>query len=199
MTELRKDPKVIASAQKRLVRGESVLWAARQRGVGKRGLSVFAATALGNVAMLGVATLTISPNLTTFFGFAALWLTVSSPFLAHWILEMVSRRFLVTDRRVLYVSAIWPFRWSYWNHSELDVHWVRFGTGRNVIHFQPFMRGLPDWIAQPSIYPAYVENIPDIETVRETILAQITRNPEPVEEADPRKVPRPSMPGTRTG
>jgi hypothetical protein len=199
MAELRKDPKVIASAQKRLVPGERILWAARQRGIGKRGLAVFAAVALWTIALSGLATLISSPSLTSFLGFMAFWFTMSSPFLGYWTLQTMSRRFLVTDRRVLFVSGVWPFRWAYWNHSELDVHWLRFGTGRNVIHFKPFMRGLPDRVSQPSSYPNYAESIPDIEAVRETILAQIALNPEPVEEADPRKRPRPPVHGTRTG
>jgi len=120
-------------------------------------------------------------------------------------MEMLSRRFVATDRRVLFISGAWPFRWSYWNYSEMDVHWVRFGKGRNIIHLLPFSGGMPRWVARGAVYPNYVENVPEIESVRELILEQIARRPDPVEEPvksrKPRgpSGPRPRIHGTRTG
>ena len=192
MTELRKDPKVIASAQKRLVPGERVLWAAKQPGLGRRGLMAVATVALWLLAVWGLFSLTSGG------GVMILWLAMTSPFLLWWAARMLRRYFLATDRRVIFISPVWPTRWSYWNYSEMDVHWVRHGMRRNVIDFKPFARGRPMGKRTWEVYPTDIEGVPDIEILREIILAQIANNPIPVDE-EHRKGPRPSMPGTRTG
>jgi hypothetical protein len=196
MVELRKDPKVIATARKHLVPGECVLWAARHPFRGRRSLLHFAALPLGLLAVAGIMSLIVSGNFSGYLWFLAFIAIISSPSLVFGTLEMIFRQFLVTDRRVIFVSAFWPFRWSYWNHSELDAHWIRHGKDRNVIHLKPFVRGVPSFYWRHAVYPNHIENIPDIEAVREAILVQIANNPTPIET---RSSPRPSMPGTRTG
>jgi hypothetical protein len=192
MAEVKKDPKVIASARKHLVLGERVLWAARQRGVGKRGFVAMTAVPIFFLSLWGMCAAMGFPNSIIYF------LVVVSPGLLWWAAQNFSSCFLVTDRRVIYISATWPFRSYYWNHSELDAHWIRLGQGRNVIHFKPFVRGGLNGRYTFEIYPNYVENVPDIESVREIILTQIASRPTIVDEAGRAKGPRPSMPGTRT-
>lgn len=160
---------------------------------------VFAAHGLWMLGIWSITTLMGAPS------FILGWLVLSSPFYLFWTVEMLSRRFIATNRRVLFISGAWPFRSSYWNYSELDVHWLRFGKGRNIINLLPFTRGVPNWGTRGAVYPNYIENVPDIEAVRELILEQIARKPEPVEEPvksrKPRgpRGPRPRIHGTRTG
>ena len=193
---MEKDPRTIHLARRYLVPGETVLWAALQRGLGRRGLFVVGAVAFYFVAIWAITSLMGGPSL------ILLWLVPASPFLLWWMVEMVSRRFIATDRRVLFVSAVWPFRWSYWNYSEMDEHWVRFGKGRSIIHFRPFSRGTPGWVYNWAVYPTYVENVHDIESVRDLILAHIAQKPAPVEEEgnkNRKRRPQPPIHGTRTG
>jgi len=199
MVDLRKDPRVIASAHKHLLPGEHVLWAARHPAIGKRSLLQAAIIMLSLLVIVGIMTLIASGDFKAYPAIAVFILVFFSPQLTLRTLEMMSRQFLVTDRRVIFVSAFWPFRSSYCNHAELDVHWISFGKGRNVIHLKPFARGIPAFYWRHAVYPDHIENIPDIEAVRETILAQIARNPAPVEEkARLSRSRRPSVPGTRT-
>lgn len=198
MAELSKDPKTIAAARRHLLPDETVLWAARQRGVGRRGVMVFAANGCFALAVWGITALMGTP------GFIVPWLVLASPFYLFWTMEMLSRRFIATDRRVVFISGAWPFRWSYWNYAELDVNWVRFGKGRSIIHLLPFPRGIPRWVSNGAVYPNYVENVRDIEPLRELILAHIARSPEPVAEPAKfrklrKKGPRHPVHGTRTG
>jgi hypothetical protein len=196
MAELKKDPKVIASARKHLVTGERVLWAARHPVIGRRSLLHFSAQISALFTVAGIMALFASGSFNGYLRFLAFIAIIWSPHLVFGTLEMIFRQFLVTDRRVIFVSAFWPFRSSYWNHSELDAHWIRHGKDRNVIHLKPFVRGVPSFTWRHAVYPNHIENIPDIEAVRETILAQIAISPAPVET---RSSPRPPMPGTRTG
>lgn len=195
MAELRKDPKVIASAQKRLVPGERVLWAARQPPFDRKIPEHLAWSVL---FVLGMAVLMS-------LGFAGPWsfpgafmlgLVIFVPHLTFWTLEMMSRQFLVTDRRVIFISAFWPFRWSYWNHSELDVDQVRFSSNRKAIHLGPRPRGIPLMKWNHAVYPHHIEHVSDMEAVRETILKQIALSPPPVAAMDKKRWP---VHGTRTG
>jgi hypothetical protein len=197
MAELKKDPKVIASAQKRLVPGERVLWAARQPPFDRKIPEHLAWTVLFMIGMAGLMSLVVTGHVRSFPGTFMLILIVFVPHLTFWTLEMMSRQFLVTDRRVIFISAFWPFRWSYWNHLELDVEKVRLDRNRKVIHLGPRPRGIPPLNWKHAVYPHHVENVPDIEAVRETILKQIALSPPPVAgERDRKRWP---MPGTRTG
>lgn len=198
MAELKQDPKVIASARKHLVAGERVLWAAWHPLIGRRSLLHFSALISGPFIFAGIMALFVSGSFNGYPMFVAFIAIVLSPHLVFGTLEMIFRQFLVTDRRVIFVSAFWPFRWSYWNHSELDAHWIRHGKDRNVIHLKPFARCVPSFNWHHTVYPDHIENIADIEAVRETILAQIANSPAPIVE-EHLKGPRPSMPGTWTG
>ena len=195
MQELEQDPKVISAAHGLLVPGETVLWASAQRGLGLRAMLAVGAVFL---AYLVVSALLAKGNL-----IATLWVfAIFSFFLISWLREMFARSFVATDRRVIFLSRIKPFRSSYWNYSELDVHWIRFGKGRNIIHLLALKRGLPNWVPRGAVYPNYVENVPGIESVREFILQQIAHKPAPVEEpAKLRKArgPSPRIHGTRSG
>lgn len=197
MVELRKDPKVIAAAHKRLVHGERVLWAARQPPLDWRIVSGLAKMLLGLLASSAIIIFVVTQDLKFYPGFALLSLIVFSPHIVLWTLEMMSRQFLVTDRRVIFVSAFWPFRWCYWNHSELDAGWIHLGRGHNVIHFGRHPHGIPRLKWNHAVYAHHVENVAGIETVRETILAQIALNPPPAQGGKDRK--NPPVPGTRTG
>ncbi len=58
---------------------------------------------------------------------------------------------------------------------------------------------MPRWLYNYAVYPAYVENIRDTEAVRDMILNQVARKPEPVAEIGKTKRQRHKIYGTRTG
>lgn len=180
MEDLEKDPRAIKAASAYLVRGESVLWAARQYGLGRRGITVVFAHAL---FWLVVWTLTLIMALPSAIFF---YLALASPFYFWWLVEMLSRQFVATDRRVLFISSAWPFRCAYWNFAEMNEPLVRLGKDRGIIHLGHFMirsRGIPIFVYNLAVYPTYLENVREIEHVRSLILSQIARGPAPIEEA----------------
>ncbi len=140
-------------------------------------------------------------------GLLLMWLILSSPFLAWWLLEMLTKSFVATDRRVIFRSRVWPHRWSYWNYAELNEHLVRVGSPKRIIHLSLFMmgaRGEPSWQYNWAVYPTYIENVPDVEAVRELILEKIRNKPAPVDDSGkpPAQEPQRTYPpvyGTRTG
>lgn len=195
MQEPQKDPKVIRAGRHRLVAGETVLWACAQRGLGRRGLVVLGAVALAYLAMW--AALAKGSLIGVLILFA-----ISSPFLLWWLAEMMARSFIATDRRVIFISRIWPHRWSYWNYAEMNAPLVQVGKGKRIIHLQQFVlaaHGEPTWVSRGAVYPGYIERVPDIESVRELILAHIARMPAPIAEPKKSTDQRPRIFGTRTG
>ncbi len=200
MQELQKDPKVIRAARAHLVPGETILWACAQHVLGRRGLLVLGATLTWYFAIWTAMVLMAGGPL----GALVFPMSLTAPFLFWWLVEMMARAFIATDRRVIFISRVWPFRWSYWNYAEMNEHLVRVGLDRNIIHFDQFNmhgRGVPNWVYNLSVYPTYVENVHDIESVRDLILAGIAQKPAPVEDAGKpsENGPRPTVHGTRTG
>lgn len=195
MQELAHNPKSMNAVRSVLAPRETVLWADRQRGPGKREAKILV---IGCVIVTSIlaAILIFAPA--AIFIFALLW----GPSICWAILRLHARHFAITDRRVIFVSAIWPRISGAWEHHDLNPHLVRHAEGRAIIHLTQShlffeMRPLGFWSQWYSrVIPTYIENVPNIETVRQLLLREIATAspPEPVARRPSRVVH-----GTMTG
>lgn len=169
MAELKKDPKVVRAILPRLAPGETVLWASAQHGLGRRGVVVLGSALAGNFAICAIMVLFARAP----FEAIVYPLSFSAPFLGWWVVEMMARSFIATDRRIIFLSRVWPRRRSYWNYADLNVPLVEVGRNKKIIHLSHFIiRGHdePAWVYNLAVYPTYIEQVPDIEAVRSLIL-----------------------------
>lgn len=186
MVELERDPKSIAAFRGRLAPREVVLWADSQRGPGKRELKWLVPVGIVVTTVVAIVA-ALAPAATVLI--AILW----GPSIGWTILRLRSRHFAVTDKRVLFVSSVWPRISGAWALHELNPHLVRHGEGRSIIHLSQahFPMGLMPLGFWSDLHareiPTYIENVPNIEAVRQLILRTIATAP-PLEPADRKSV-----------
>ena len=194
------DPKTDPEAEKDvapvLKRDERLIWAGRRRKPGymtRVGTYIWSAVyvalnvaviingSIGGVLLLGIMFL---PGL--FFGDLSMWFVTYG----------------ITDKRFYIVCRLWPRRWETFNLVDWDTNWIRFGAGKNRIRLAYYGRTYRYGWKMPDRrrYHGDIENIADLEAVRELLLKQIGSSERPDEETMIKKKPcKPVVSGTMTG
>lgn len=109
----------------------------------------------------------------------------------------------ITDKRFYIVCRLPPRSWESLNLVDWDTNWIRFGVGKNRIHLAYYgPRKYPGWWSKSRYrrHSRNIENISDLESVRELLLRQIGSSERPDEETTiKKKLRKPVIPGTMTG
>ena len=195
------DPETDPEAEKDMApvlkRDERLIWAARRR---KPGYMTRFGTYIWSAVFVSLSAIVIING--SYGGVILLGIM----FLPGLYLGSLSPWFVtygLTDKRFYIVCRLPPRSWETLNLVDWDTNWIRFGAGKNRIHLAyhgPAHR--PGWWnkSQYRRCQADIENIPDLEAVRELLLKKIGSSERPDEETRIKKKPRkPVVSGTMTG